>query len=102
MANPEITYDLIESLIIQENVEGRQVHCVFGLPEGGETYESSASQAMNTASREGARNMVNGPSKSDVRNAVVAAFRSVSEHFSYDNAEGRWRKASEVVAGEAK
>ncbi len=42
MANPEITYDLIEPLIVSEEVDGRQVHCQFALPGSVEVFESSA------------------------------------------------------------
>lgn len=42
MANQEITYSLIESLVINAEVEGRQVHCQFALPGSNEVSEASA------------------------------------------------------------
>ncbi len=140
MANPEITYDLIQPLIVSEDVDGRQVHCQFALPGSDEVFESTASirkertltsnvkqsltrnlsnevrrtasrllrnvfgsgflgrtasQTVNTASRESTRNLQNSVSKSEKQAAVVEAFKKVSRNFRYDNG---WRKPSAAVA----
>lgn len=143
MANPEITYDLIEPLVLSAEVDGRQVHCQFALPGSDEVFESSstvqkersmgsnvkravtrnlanevrrtasrllrsvfgggflgrtASQTVSQASREGTRGLQNSVSKSEKQAAVVAAFRKVSNKFSYDAGNGGWRKPSAALA----
>lgn len=42
MARTEITYDMIESLIVDTEVNGRQVFCTFGLPGSDEVFQGDA------------------------------------------------------------
>jgi len=77
MANQEITYDLIEPLVLNAEVEGRQVHCQFALPGSNEVFDASAvaqkertigSQVQQTVTR----NVVN-----EVRRAASRMLRGL-------------------------
>ena len=133
----EITYDQIENLIVNSDVQGNQVHVTFALPGSDEVIEANATirrsrnvqsqigrqfkrqaanevrrglgrmlrgilgggmagrigrQVVNTATRETTRNVVNLPSKGDKRDAIVEAFKTVSNHFQFDASTGKWMK----------
>lgn len=59
---------------------------------GGGFLGRTATQVVNTSTRESTRNMVNAPSRGQIEEAVVNAFRRVSRNFSYDDATGEWGK----------
>lgn len=59
---------------------------------GGGFLGRTASQVVNTSTRETARNMTQGggPSQGQIEEAVVKAFQRVARKFSYDAASGSW------------
>ncbi len=61
-----------------------------------------ARQATTTALNQQSRDMLQGPSKSEIRGAVVDAFSKVMRHFSYDEAKGTWGEKSMVEASEGR
>lgn len=68
---------------------------------GGGFLGRTARAATSTAASEYARNSshsANEPSKSEVEEAVVAAFKSVKGEFSWNEAKGEWGKPSAAAA----
>lgn len=77
MANPEITYDLIEPLIVSEEVDGRTVHCQFALPGSDEVFESSASVKQDRSLGSNVKRNLTRNLSNEVRRTASRLLRSV-------------------------
>ena len=75
----------------------RMVRGMFGNSMVGRIARQATTTAMNQQSRD----MMQGPSKSEIRNAVVDAFTRVQRNFSFDAAAGTWGALSAVEKADA-
>lgn len=77
MAKTEITYDLIQPLIVASNVEGRQMHCEFALPGSDEVFEASVSIPRSRDVGSTVKNQVTRSVVNEVRRGLGRMLRSV-------------------------